>query len=104
MTLAEGWFPPLFYPLYAMTDYPDIKDLEKYDEPRLHMECLLKAHLINFDIPVRILIKLEERGIRTLGDLIQQSRESLLKINNIGEISIRRLEDLLTYHKLSFAK
>ena len=45
---------------------------DKYDEPRLHMEKLLKARLTEFDLSLRILIPLEKAGVKTLGDLVKQ--------------------------------
>lgn len=78
-------------------------DFDKYDEPRLHMECLMKAPLIDFDLSIRILIPLESAGIRTLGDLTKQTRESLKAIRSLGNTSIKKLENLLAYHKLSLS-
>lgn len=86
------------------SDRPNIKDLEKFDEPRLHMERLMKAHLIDFDISIRILIPLESAGIRTLGDLTKQTRKSLRGIKSLGKISVEKLESFLAYHRLSLAE
>ncbi|MDE6229198.1 MAG: hypothetical protein K2M40_05355 [Muribaculaceae bacterium] len=83
------------------TTSDDVIDFEKYDEPRLHMERLLKAHLVEFDLSMRILCPLERAGIRTLGDLVKQDRESLKKIFNIGKLSLERIESFLSYHDLS---
>lgn len=77
---------------------------DKYDEPRLHMERLLKARLIEFDLSLRILIPLEKAGIKTLGDLVKQSKTKLSKINQLGVLSLDRLEKLVIYLGLSFAK
>lgn len=74
---------------------------DKYDEPRLHMEKLLKAHLVEFDISIRILCLLESAGIKTLGDLTRQTRQSLRKISQIGTKSIESLEKFLLYHGFS---
>lgn len=79
-------------------------EFDKYDEPRLHMERLFKARLIEFDISLRILIPLEGAGIRTLGDLVKQTRESLMKIKLLGRISVDKLESFLAYHNLELAK
>lgn len=68
------------------------------------MEKLLNAHLIEFDISLRILCPLEKAGIRTLGELIKQSAKSLRNINQLGRISVETLESFLTYHGLSLAK
>lgn len=87
-----------------MIDSYDIDNFDKYDEPRLHMEALMKAHLIEFDISLRILCPLEKAGIRTLGDLTSHSKKQLKKINQLGRLSIARLEKFLAYHGLHFAK
>ena len=77
---------------------------DKYDEPRLHMERLMQARLIEFDISMRILCPLDKAGIKTLGDLVKQSAASLRKIPQLGKISVETLDGFLTYHKLSLAK
>ena len=81
-----------------------ISEFDKYDEPRLHMERLMKARLIDFGISIRILIPLESVGIRTLGDLTKQTRESLRNIPHLGKISVDKLESFLAYHRLALAK
>ncbi|MDE6416198.1 MAG: hypothetical protein K2K68_04130 [Duncaniella sp.] len=84
------------------SETPD--SFDKYDEPRLHMERLLKAKLVEFDISIRILLPLESAGIVTLGDLVSRTRKDLLQIKQLGKISVERLEDFLAYHNLSLAK
>ena len=79
----------------------DTDSFDKYDEPRLHMERLLKAHLVDFDLSLRILIPLEGAGIRTLGDLVSQSRGSLKKIKNLGAISVEKIVTFLDSQDLS---
>lgn len=89
-----------------MYAYPDDNEdnFDKYDEPRLHMERLLKAKLVEFDLSLRILLPLESAGIITLGDLVGQSRKSLRGIKNLGRISIDKLEHLLSQLDLSLSK
>ncbi len=88
-----------------MYAYPEEHDeFEKYDEPRLHMELLMKAHLIEFDLPLRILIPLEKAGIKRLGDLVKQSRKSLRSINQLGRISVDTLEKFLHKQGLSLSE
>lgn len=87
-----------------MIDSYDIDSFDKYDEPRLHMEKLMKAHLIEFDLSMRILCPLEKAGIRTLGDLTRLSKKQLKKINRLGRLSVATLERFLAYHGLNFAK
>lgn len=79
-------------------------EFDKYDEPRLHMERLLKAHLVEFDLSIRILIPLEDAGIITLGDLTRQTKKSLREIKSLGRISVEKLERFLAYHHLSLAE
>lgn len=79
-------------------------EFDKYDEPRLHLERLMKAHLVEFDISLRILYPLEKAGIRTLGDLVKHTAKELRKINHLGMISVEMLERFLSYHGLSLAK
>lgn len=73
---------------------PD-SDFDKYDEMRLHMEVLLSSPLIDFDISMRILIPLENAGIRRLRDLLCLSREDLLKVNRLGVKAVDEMERLL---------
>ena len=103
-----GWFPPPLFLipqfLITMYDIPTINDFDKYDEPRLHMEKLLSAHLIEFDLSLRILCPLESAGINTLGDLVKHSKKSLRKIRQVGELSIEILQNLLVRLGLSLAQ
>ena len=79
-------------------------EFEKYDEPRIHMERLMKAKLVEFDLSLRILIPLEDAGIRTLGDLTKMTRKDLLSINQLGKTKVEKLEKFLEYYLLSLAK
>lgn len=81
-----------------------IDSFDKYDEPRLHMEKLLKARLTEFDLSLRILIPLEKAGIKTLGDLVKQSRKKLSKINQLGVLSLDILDNLVRYMGLSLTE
>lgn len=86
-----------------MIAVPDVDhSFDKYDEPRLHMERLLQAKLVEFDLSLRILIPLENAGIRTLGDLVKQTPQSLMKIRSLGKRSVDKLQKFLDYHMLSF--
>ena len=96
-----GWggsHPFLIFPSVMQDEF------DKYDEPRLHMERLMKTHLIEFDISMRILIPLEESGIRTLGDLVKQTRDSLMKIRMIGCNYVDQLERFLSNLDLKLAQ
>ena len=84
------------------TPTPD-DSFDKYDEPRLHMERLMKVRLIEFDLSLRLLIPLESAGIKTLGDLVKQTRTGLRKIRQIGETSVNHLATFLHGQGLSLA-
>lgn len=73
----------------------DDESFDKYDEMRLHMEQLLSASIIEFDMPMRIAIPLDNAGIRRLRDLVCLTREDLLKINRIGEKAASEIESIL---------
>lgn len=79
-------------------------DFDKYDEPRLHMERLLNAHLVEFDLSLRILCPLENAGIKTIGQLLQLNRTSLFGIPNIGSAAIHTIESFLARYALSLSK
>lgn len=103
--LARGWFPSLsFLPIMYATITEDTSALDYYDEPRLHMERLLRAPLIEFDISLRILLPLEAVGVRRLKDLIKYSHKRLLKVNRLGVHAVAELEALLASLDLSLAK
>ena len=74
---------------------------EKYEEPRIHMERLMKVKLVEFDLSLRILIPLEDAGIKTIGDLIKKTRKDLLNISQLGKTKVDKLESFLKYHMLS---
>lgn len=57
---------------------------DKYDEMRLHMAKLFSASIIDFDIPMRIAIPLDNAGIRRIGDLVKLTRKDLLKVCRLG--------------------
>lgn len=78
-------------------------EFDKYDEPRLHMERLKRAHLIEFNLPIRILCQLEKIHIRTLGDLLKTSFARLREINQFGVKSEATIREFLAYHGLSLA-
>ncbi|MEI3156169.1 MAG: DNA-directed RNA polymerase subunit alpha C-terminal domain-containing protein [Muribaculaceae bacterium] len=82
---------------------PD-NSFDKYDEPRLHMEQLMKARLIEFDLSMRILCPLEKAGIRTLGDLVSRTRKDLRRISQLGRLSVDTIERFLADNGLALAQ
>lgn len=82
---------------------PETDNFDKYDEPRIHMERLMRVRLVEFDLSLRILIPLEKAGIRTLGDLCKQTPSSLHKIPQLGSLSVEKLTKLMDWLMLPFA-
>ncbi len=75
---------------------------EEFDEEVLHMRQLLKTKLVDMDLSVRALNCLKSAEVETLGELVQYSRNDLLKFRNFGKKSLSELDDLLDKHNLSF--
>lgn len=75
---------------------------EEFDEEVLHMRQLLKTKLVDMDLSVRALNCLKSAAVETLGELVQYSRNDLLKFRNFGKKSLSELDDLLDKHNLSF--
>lgn len=92
----------LLVPMYTQSDTSC--EFDKYDEPRIHLEKLLSTVLVEFDLSLRILLPLESAGIRTLGDLTRCTRERLLKVPQLGVVSVGKLERFLVYHGLALAE
>ena len=74
---------------------------DKYDEMRLHMAKLFSASIIDFDIPMRIAIPLDNAGIRGIGDLVRLTRKDLLKVRRLGSKGADEVEKILDGFGLS---
>ena len=74
---------------------------DKYDEMRLHMAKLFSASIIDFDIPMRIAIPLDNAGIRRIGDLVRLTRKDLLKVRRLGGKGADEVEKILDGFGLS---
>lgn len=77
-------------------------NLDKFNEYELHMDKLLSAHLLEFDLPVRIVFALADNGINRLRDLVATNPRELAKIPNIGATAIRTITNFLHYNKLDY--
>lgn len=75
---------------------------EVFDEEVLRMRQLLKNRLIDLNLSVRALNCLKAAEVDTLGDLVQYTRNDLLKFRNFGRKSLTELDDLLASLNLSF--
>lgn len=81
--------------MFALPDPVD--NLDKYDEPRLHLKVVMAEPLVTFDLSLRILIPLENAGIRRVGDLAAQTPQSLKKVRMLGAAGIAQLQRLMDF-------
>lgn len=91
--LGEGVVPLAFLSYNKMAN---TENLDRYEEYRLHMETLLSTHLIEFDLPLRILAPLERAGKRRLGDIVNMTRDELITINRLGISAVESIEKILS--------
>jgi len=66
-------------------------------------EDLLPKPLKDFHFSIRVTNVLASEKIETIGDLCQLSEKNLMRIGNIGKISIRQIKKVLEEHGLSLA-
>ncbi|MCX7954990.1 MAG: DNA-directed RNA polymerase subunit alpha [Bacteroidales bacterium] len=78
------------------------EEIEEFDEETLKLRQLLKTKLVDLDLSVRALNCLKAAEIETLADLVQYSKNDLLKFRNFGKKSLAELEELLSSMGLSF--
>lgn len=66
------------------------------------MRTLLSAHLIEFDLPTKLVSILSRGGVRTLGDLVRESPQSLRRLPQLGIGSVTKLTSFLHRWDLNF--
>lgn len=69
--------------------------IDKYEEPRLHVDALLSASVVTLDLRPRLLFPLADAGVRTVGDLVGLQLSELISIRNIGVRAAAEIERLL---------
>jgi DNA-directed RNA polymerase subunit alpha len=70
------------------------------DVERLH--GLLARSIDDAGLTVRSINSLKNSNIRTLGDLVRNTEEQLLKVRNVGEKAVAEIADLLLKEGLNF--
>ena len=75
-----------------------------YDEPKLHMERLLRALLVEFDLEDKILYRLADNGIRTLGDLVDNDPRDLQRRCKFGQAAMSAIKKFLSHYLLEMKK
>jgi len=78
----------------------DVPPPETPDDSRLR-EVLARA-IDDCGLSVRSVNSLKNSGINTLGDLVRQSEEDMLKVKNVGEKALGEIKELLDGEGLSF--
>ena len=71
------------------------------NEEDLNMYKLLNTKVVDLNLSVRTLKCMKVHNIETLGDLIQKTREELLRTRNFGKVSFFEVNDLLYSLNLS---
>jgi len=79
------------------------EEKQEFDEEYLKIRQLLKNKIENYNLTSRSLNCLKSIGINTLGDLVQYSKEDLLKLRNFGKKSLLEIEELLSNLGLSLS-
>ncbi len=72
---------------------PELEEEESEEAPRLAEHFSHPIH--ELELSIRSENCLLRGGIKTIGDLLNSSRDDLLKIRNLGKISLKEIEDRL---------
>jgi DNA-directed RNA polymerase subunit alpha len=83
-------------------DTEERKEENKVDERFMQIRKLLKTNLSDLDLSVRAFNCLRAAEIKTLGDLVQNEINDLLKFRNFGKKSLTELEELVREKSLTF--
>jgi DNA-directed RNA polymerase subunit alpha len=83
-------------------DTEERKEDNKVDERFMQIRKLLKTNLSDLDLSVRAFNCLRAAEIKTLGDLVQNEINDLLKFRNFGKKSLTELEELVREKSLTF--
>jgi DNA-directed RNA polymerase subunit alpha len=63
---------------------------------------LLSRSIDDCGLSVRSVNSLKNSNIRTLGDLVRNTQEQLLKVRNVGDKAVEEIADLLVHERLNF--
>ncbi|MBQ4400833.1 MAG: hypothetical protein II832_01565, partial [Synergistaceae bacterium] len=86
--------PPVEVPPEPIeTIQPELEEEESEEAPRLVEHFSHPIH--ELELSIRSENCLLRGGIKTIGDLLNSSRDDLLKIRNLGKISLKEIEDRL---------
>lgn len=66
------------------------------------LQALLRRPIDDCGLTVRSVNSLKNSSIHTLGDLVRNTEEQLLKVRNVGDRSIAEIAELLLKHGLNF--
>jgi len=81
----------------------EVEALQAPVEVKVEEDPLLARPIRDLELSIRSENCLLRAGIRTIGDLIQYSRDDLLKIRNLGKISLKEIEEKLQAFGLSLS-
>lgn len=66
------------------------------------LRALLGRSIDDCGLSVRSVNSLKNSNIRTLGDLVRNTQDQLLKVRNVGDKAVEEIADLLTRERLNF--
>ena len=66
------------------------------------LRALLGKSIDDFGLSVRSVNSLKNSNIRTLGDLVRNTQDQLLKVRNVGDKAVEEIADLLAREALNF--
>lgn len=88
-------------------DEPDSASLPEHfgqvSESESQVSSLLSHGVRELELSIRSENCLLRGGIHTIGDLVSRTRDDLLKIRNLGKISLREIEEKMAKNNLSLA-
>lgn len=82
--------------------YTSAEEREAWFDKNDSLIRLLHRPLDNYDFPVRVRNSFRAGEVVTIGDLVRLQRTDFLKFRNMGEKSVRFIDNFLKQHHLSF--
>lgn len=76
---------------------------EEVEQSEEWEDAFLSRPIRDLELSIRSENCLLRGGIQTVGDLLQRSREELLKIRNLGKISLKEIEEKIEKHGYSMS-
>jgi DNA-directed RNA polymerase subunit alpha len=105
MSSASGTLINLFQYIRALNG--DVESVEVKEAPQQIVEEInddINKNLDFLELPVRAESRLQEKGVKTIADLINMTKGEILSIEHVGATSVKKIEDSLAAMGLSLKK